>query len=203
MQIPVSDFCVQPLQDPRTLRNSTELLPVGDLSRAARYFAYGDHVRIVKGIYSGRLGTIMTRNWDGGYLVYDRLINPDYLAEWQQTNGYWIVDYTKSQELVPASPLSYLWKPREPERVIVVLAEQLEFADPSKRLDARIGRDFLVNKRVVVTGAHELKGLHGFVVSVDPPRQIAQVSLDAKTVSANKLFDIALDNLVLDVSNSR
>ena len=84
------------------------------------------------------------------------------------------------------------------------MPEQLFLIDQhNKSLRSWTRKDFLVDKRVIVTGAQEYKGMKGRVLDVNIPLRTVQVSLDAHTLVANKYQTISLNNLMLDMSKER
>lgn len=171
-------------------------MPLVDISKSLHVFSEGDHVVVDGGIHKGWEGTIVWKTPEGAYMIGKSL-----LTLWQAIS--WPLINLVPEPGMPAHHANQMWKPRYPTDVVCVRAEEISYLDRSKCLAISISRDFLAGKRVMVCGAHEYKGAKGFVASVDVECGFAQVSLDAKTLTTNQLFSIALDHLLLDISNSR
>ncbi|KAK7679069.1 hypothetical protein QCA50_018014 [Cerrena zonata] len=193
-----SSFCLKSrLDNHHQTRPLDKLVPLHDISRRLHSFTKGDHVIVQMGLHKGSRGTIISANWDTSYQVCKAIVPENCVDQWLVSNGHWVPTFPYDRR----DPT--VWRANDPTLTITVFPEEISFLDPAKTLDEKVGRDFLVGKRIVVQGAHEHKGMCGFVSSVDIGRGLAQVSLDAKTVSFNKLYPIELEHLVLDVSNSR
>ena len=118
-------------------------------------------------------------------------------ALWRFNNGYSVFDEH-------AEGTTSMWIPDQPTQTLPATPEQLFLIDPhNKSLRSWTRKDFLVDKRVIVTGAQEYKGMKGRVLDVNIPLRTAQVSLDAHTLVANKYQTISLNNLMLDMSKER
>lgn len=171
-------------------------MPIADISRSSHLFSEGDHVMVDRGIHKGWQGTIVWRTPEDVYMIGKQLLTLQQAVAWPLLN-------LVPESGVPDEHPNQMWKPMFPVDVVCVRAEEICYLDSNKRLNVRTARDFLVGKRVIVQGAHEYKGAKGFVASVDIEHGLAQVSLDAKTLTTNQLYPIVLDHLLLDISNSR
>ena len=93
------------------------------------------------------------------------------------------------------------WLANGQTETVRVISEEVSLLDPAANFEVRLKKDFLVNKIVMVSGAHHFKGLKGFVRSVDLATREAVVSLDVTSMTSNKSETIPLEHLLLDVSN--
>ena len=95
------------------------------------------------------------------------------------------------------------WLANGQTETVRVISEEVSLLDPAANFEVRLKKDFLVNKIVMVSGAHHFKGLKGFVRSVDLSTRTreAVVSLDVTSMTSNKPETIPLEHLLLDVSN--
>ncbi|KAK7682449.1 hypothetical protein QCA50_014654 [Cerrena zonata] len=185
------------IDEHRQTRPLDNTLPLHDISRRFQTFTSSERILVQRGQHQGCTGTILWTNWDSSYQVCKAVVPDGYLADWISRNRYWVPSMPYNSGKPPT------WKPNDLSQVMTIFPEEATYLDPSKTFNKQVGRDFLVGKRVLVQGAHDFKGLKGLVTSVDITQGIAQVSIDAKTVTTNQRHFIDLRNLALDVSNSR
>ena len=169
-----------------------------DVSRARHHFVVGDQVRIEKGLYQGWKGTIVWVNLDRTYQVCDSLIEHHVVDTWRKGYGFWTFDLSDPD---PTNS-SIIWSVNDNHRKAIAIAnsDDMVLITTATTPGIQMKPDFLVNKRVMVVGAHIFKGMKGFVVSVDLLHRKAQVSLDARTMVSNQTQPIGLQDLMLDTS---
>ena len=197
-QVPVYTFCLRPRADgfhgSRPVKHID--LSIFDVSRPIERFGVGDWVRIKEGSSNGWLGTVVWVDWDGACHIWKSLLpqrTPEEWLSWCSENGYTTIDL-----LDPCRTST--WRTENISKVTVAYQHQLAAYEEVNALRSWTRRDFLINKRVIVTGAHECKGMKGWVVDVNIALRTANVSLDAHTLFSNKFHAISLGNLMLDLS---
>ena len=167
-----------------------------DLSKSRHVYTVGDNLRVDHGPHQGWQGTVVFAHWDGSYELSRHVLQPGLIWHWLNDHGVWWIDGRLLQEGIPGAT----WFPKRDIETVKVLSEEVSPLNPSANFDVRLQKDFLVDKYIVVCGAHEYKGLTGFVRSVDISARHAYVSLDAKSMTTNKQDCIPLEHLLLDVS---
>ena len=147
----------------------------------------------------GWSGTIVWIDWEGTCRIWNELLSlrtKEEWISWYKENGSLILDGVDSESTPP-------WRPTLANKVIHAQRSELTVYDEAKVLRTWTRRDFLINKRVMVVGAHECKGMKGWVVDVNVALRNANVSLDARTMVSNKPVTIGLANLMLDLSKDK
>ena len=170
-----------------------------DASRARHHFVVGDQVRIEKGPYQGWKGTIVWVNLNRTYQVCDSLIERHVVDTWCKGYGFWTFDLSDPD----STNRPPIWSVNDDQRKAIAIAhpDDMVLITPVTTPRIRMKSDFLVNKRVMVVGAHMFKGMKGIVGSVDLLHRKAHVFLDARTMVSNQTQSIGLQDLMLDMSN--
>ena len=197
-QVPINAFCLHSRVDDfhgsRSLDISTILA-----SRNIHHYRIGDQVIIEAGPYKDWKGTVVWIDWNRTCWVWNS-IDSSYSEEdwekWRCKNGYTAFDIDNESH-------ANSWRPDDKTRTLPATPEQLQLLDQANTLRSWTKRDFLINKRIVVIGAHEHKGMKGQVVDVNLSHRTAQVSLDAHSLVSKRILSIGLDNLMLDASKDR
>ena len=181
-----------------TSTSDSRVVPCFDISKSRHTYAVGHRLRVERGPHRGWQGTVVGVHWDGSYALSKFILPSNYdINGWLDDNGSWWIDGHQLQNRMPGA----YWLANGQTETVRVISEEVSLLDPAANFEVRLKKDFLVNKIVMVSGAHHFKGLKGFVRSVDLATREAVVSLDVTSMTSNKSETIPLEHLLLDVSN--